>query len=72
MIAYFAIAQGMIAIYNAIMQIDIAQLVLDLVIMEFPLDENRMLASFSQSWYFLLMILMMNGRIFTLVSRAMS
>ena len=39
----FAIAQGMMSIYDAV-QIDIAQYVLDLVIMEFSLNECRMLA----------------------------
>ena len=45
---YFAITQGMMVIYDAI-QIDIGQFVLDLVIMEFSLDESRMLASFFQA-----------------------
>ena len=47
---YFAIEQGLTAIHDAI-QIDIGRFVLDLVIIEFLLDESRMLASFSQAQY---------------------
>ena len=50
MSTYFAIAQGMMSIYTAV-QIDIAQYVWDLVIMEYLFDASRMLALFSQSCY---------------------
>ena len=68
---FFAIAQGMMAIYDAV-QIDIAHYVLDLVIMEYFFDASRVLALFSSLVIVLLVILMMNGHGFTLVSRVTS